>query len=56
VLVSSESPTDWTWLLCAPVKEGEPTPIELWFFYHANTLMPMWRKEQEQEQQNSEAA
>lgn len=32
---------DWTWLLRVPVAPGQPVPLELWFLYHANTLMPM---------------
>jgi hypothetical protein len=33
--------SDWTWLLRAPVAQGEPVPMELWFLWHANTLLPM---------------
>lgn len=43
-------PDDWTWLLKVPVAAGEPMPMELWFLYHANTLLPMrkWAKYNEQ--------
>lgn len=39
---------DWTWLLKIPVREGEPTPMEFLFLWHAKTLMPMLAKLQEQ--------
>jgi hypothetical protein len=32
---------DWAWPLRVPVKEGDPMPMQLWFLYHANTLIPM---------------
>lgn len=31
---------EWAWLLRVPVAEGEPVPMELWFLWHANTLLP----------------
>lgn len=39
VSVSSASMSDWTWLLRVPVAAGEPMPMELWFLYHANTIL-----------------
>lgn len=41
------SVTDWTWLLKVPVKAGDPTPLEFWFLYHANTILPMQREQED---------
>jgi hypothetical protein len=45
VLVAQD--TDWTWLLRVPVKEGEQTPMEFFWMWYANTILPM-RKAEEQ--------
>jgi hypothetical protein len=47
---------DWTWLLKVPVAPGEQTPLELWFLYHANTLLPMQREAKEQAKEAKRAA
>lgn len=49
VVFESEQSTDWTWLLRVPVPAGQPTPMELLFLYHANTLIPLWKAEKEKE-------
>lgn len=45
--VTRVDPTDWTWLLRVPVKDGEPCPMEFWFLYQANTILPMQRQQPE---------
>ena len=38
------SVTDWAWLLRIPLKQGDCVPLEFWFLYHYNTLLPMQRE------------
>lgn len=56
LFVPTESNTDWTWLLRVPVKAGEPIPFEIVMMYHANTLLPMQRKQQDSELPSTEVA
>jgi hypothetical protein len=56
MVFETEQTLDWTWLLRVPVKQGEPTPMELLFLYHANTLIPLKRYLAERGEGNVAAA
>jgi hypothetical protein len=36
---------DWTWIFSIHVKAGDPCPMQVYFMWLANTILPMRRAE-----------